>query len=67
MPEIEIGVDASDEGPFYPDATVSDQWVAVQFHEYGPVLVLHDDGTVTERMTMPAVNNIAQLPLGGAA
>lgn len=42
-------------------------WVAVQFHGFGPVFVVHDDGTVVERMTMPAEDNIAQLPLGGAA
>jgi hypothetical protein len=43
----------------------SSRWVAVQFGGRGPALVLHDDGTVTERFTMPA--DIAHLPLGGAA
>jgi len=42
------------------------RWVAVQFGGRGPVLVLHDDGTVTERFTMPGAD-VAHLPLGGAA
>lgn len=42
-------------------------WVAVQFHGAGPVYVVHEDGATTQRMTMPRGNNIAQLPLDGAA
>lgn len=65
MPEIDSG-GGEDVLETYPDTTVADRWVAVQFHERGPVLVLHEDGTVSERMTMPA-ENCNQLPLGGAA
>lgn len=59
-------IPAEEEDEYSPhEVEVSDRWIAVQFDSRGPVLVLHDDGTVTERFTMPG--DVAQLPLGGAA
>lgn len=66
MPETDSEDGAAVVSEAYPDMTVAERWVAVQFHERGPVLVLHEDGTVIERMTMPRENR-AQLALGGAA
>jgi hypothetical protein len=39
----------------YPLVTVSHRcrWVAVQWSDRGMVHVLHDNGTVTERLTVP--------------
>lgn len=49
----------------FPHVEVHDSFVAVQFHERGVVLVLEEDGTIGERLTMPG--DVAQLPLGGVA
>lgn len=52
-----------------PEITVDDngRWVAVQWHDSGPVHVLEEDGTVTERMTVPTDVPQLPLPIGGAA
>jgi hypothetical protein len=50
----------------FPAVTVADRWVAVQRDERGVIHVLHEDGSVTERLTVPAINN-NQLAVGGAA
>lgn len=58
----------TDDGPdelAYPDVTITDRWVAVQWHDRGPVLLIEEDGTVTERFTVPS--DVAQLPLPATA
>lgn len=47
--------------PLYPDVTYGRTWVAVQWDDCGPIHVLEEDGTVTERFTVPS--DVAQLPL----
>lgn len=47
-----------------PEVTIGRDWVAVQWRERGTVNVLHADGTVTERFTVPG--DVAQVPLTGA-
>lgn len=34
-------------------------WVAIRFHQRGPIYVLDDDGTLTTRMTVPVVDDPA--------
>lgn len=54
-----------DDEPELPHTERADRWVAVQFSDRGPVLILHEDGTVTERHTMPA-GDIAHTARGAA-